>query len=529
MNKLQMEKKLLKGTMILTATSFIVKLLSAIYRVPFQNLVGDEGFYVYQQVYPIYGIAMTLALSGMPIYLSKLLASETLPGEKLDVLKQFFWYLSVFSISLFALLFFGAKQVAMLMGDVQLTPLIQVVSIVFLFVPFLSTTRGYFQGELNMIPTATSQLVEQGIRVTVILFGGYLFTTKSLTVYQVGSMATSGAIIGGFCASFVLLYYVRKQISFSQVLTRPKLTQPDLLKRMIIEGGTLCLFSAYLVVFQLIDSFTVKKYLVYQGMPDLAAKIAKGVFDRGQPLVQLGLVVAVSMTATFMPTLTHYFSNREKSAYYQTVTSYIRVSLTIALAAGVGLSLLMPFINTTLFSDNQGSLTLSLFVLSVTLVSMIQTYQTIYQSQNRVKYQLLAALFGLLLKMVLTPVLTFYFGTVGSSFSTLLSLVGCLIILHHFLNRGKEKLQVGRVFLLKLTGSILVMVFGILLYRVGVSYVLRTDTHRLLSLMITLLGVVIGFILYLLCLIKCKIFNEDEWNMLPFGHKIINKFYKKEG
>ena len=46
---------------VLTIASFIAKVLSALYRIPLQNLVGDEGFYVYQQVYPIYGIAMTLA------------------------------------------------------------------------------------------------------------------------------------------------------------------------------------------------------------------------------------------------------------------------------------------------------------------------------------------------------------------------------------------------------------------------------------------------------------------------------------
>jgi PST family polysaccharide transporter len=72
MSDKSLEKNMLQGTVILTLTSFVVKLLSAVYRVPYQNLVGDEGFYVYQQIYPIYGIGMTLALTGLPIYLSSL-------------------------------------------------------------------------------------------------------------------------------------------------------------------------------------------------------------------------------------------------------------------------------------------------------------------------------------------------------------------------------------------------------------------------------------------------------------------------
>ena len=37
-------KSYMKGAALLTIATLIVKVLSAIYRVPFQNLVGDEGF-----------------------------------------------------------------------------------------------------------------------------------------------------------------------------------------------------------------------------------------------------------------------------------------------------------------------------------------------------------------------------------------------------------------------------------------------------------------------------------------------------
>ena len=46
-------KTFMKGASILTISAIIVKLLGAVYRVPFQNLVGDKGFYIYQQVYPL--------------------------------------------------------------------------------------------------------------------------------------------------------------------------------------------------------------------------------------------------------------------------------------------------------------------------------------------------------------------------------------------------------------------------------------------------------------------------------------------
>lgn len=51
---------LFQGAVILTIAGLLSKILSAVYRVPFQNIVGDTGFYIYQQVYPFLGIASCL-------------------------------------------------------------------------------------------------------------------------------------------------------------------------------------------------------------------------------------------------------------------------------------------------------------------------------------------------------------------------------------------------------------------------------------------------------------------------------------
>ena len=75
----------MRGAVILSCAGLAAKILSAFYRIPFQNIVGNTGFYVYQQVYPIYGIGMTFALSGFPVYISKLIA------EQENELHRLFW------------------------------------------------------------------------------------------------------------------------------------------------------------------------------------------------------------------------------------------------------------------------------------------------------------------------------------------------------------------------------------------------------------------------------------------------------
>lgn len=82
-------RRVMQGAFVLTIASFIAKVLSALYRIPLQNLVGDEGFYVYQQVYPIYGIAMTLALSGLPQFISKYVAERKILSSESKLCKVF--------------------------------------------------------------------------------------------------------------------------------------------------------------------------------------------------------------------------------------------------------------------------------------------------------------------------------------------------------------------------------------------------------------------------------------------------------
>ncbi|MGC3051230.1 polysaccharide biosynthesis protein, partial [Enterococcus faecalis] len=80
-------------------------------------------FYVYQQVYPINGIAMTLALSGLPLFISKIVAEQPDIRSQKQVLRQLFPYVLWLAIACWAFIFFGSQVIAISMGDAALQPL----------------------------------------------------------------------------------------------------------------------------------------------------------------------------------------------------------------------------------------------------------------------------------------------------------------------------------------------------------------------------------------------------------------------
>ena len=72
------DNHLFRGALILMIAGMLSKVLSALYRIPLQNLTGDFGYYIYQQMYPFIGILMMLSLYGFPAAVSKLVVCSFL-------------------------------------------------------------------------------------------------------------------------------------------------------------------------------------------------------------------------------------------------------------------------------------------------------------------------------------------------------------------------------------------------------------------------------------------------------------------
>ena len=106
--------RLVKGALLLTLAGLISKILSAGYRIPLQNLTGDFGFYVYQQVYPLLGMMMILSLYGLPSAISKLTAEIEAQGKLISI-RGFYvpilFILFMINGLLFLLLYIGAPTI----------------------------------------------------------------------------------------------------------------------------------------------------------------------------------------------------------------------------------------------------------------------------------------------------------------------------------------------------------------------------------------------------------------------------------
>ncbi|GEL16090.1 putative polysaccharide biosynthesis protein [Pediococcus cellicola] len=521
----QKMKHVMQGAFILTAASLIAKVLSAVYRIPLQNLVGNTGFYVYQQIYPIYGIGITFALSGFPVFVSKLVAEQPTDARKAAVAQRSFMILSLVSLGLLILLIGGAPLIAKAMGDTGLTPIIRCVALMFVFMPFLAVGRGYYQGIFQMIPTARSQVMEQVVRVTVIIMVAYTAAHQHWNVYRMGTWAMSGAVIAAIVSTLYFVQLFRTKI-FNQSF-KSSIEEQDrfknLGKRFLVEGGTICLFAAIIILLQLVDSFTVKNGLVDKGMADISAKSLKGVYDRAQPLVQLGLVMATSFATTLLPSLTKAVQKQNQYEFKRNAQSMLHICLAISVAASVGMISLLPQINQVLFGNQQGTFAIRIYLLAVIFAALIATYNSVLQSVNVFRPAIFAFLLGLIVKLSLNQLAVKYYGIEGASWITVLSLAVIFMIMQRGVSSTlRSSLQLDMRFLGKLLLISLIMAVGVRVVQNGLSVGFAIHSRVGLGISLTV-SILVGILVFASGALGLRLFTIREWLTIPYGKKILKK------
>ena len=221
------QKKLFRGTFLLTAATFTTQLLGMLYLIPFYSIMGgEENLALYGYAYTPYTIMLSIAAAGVPGAVSKFVAKYNALGAyetSRKLYKSSLIVMMVTGILAFLALFFLAPYIAEAQsaaggsGDHRwssddIASVIRVVSFAVIVVPFMATWRGIFQGHESFGPTSASSVVEQILRIVVLLSGAYIvINVMGGSIKTANQIAVFAAFIGAIGATITLAIFWKKR------------------------------------------------------------------------------------------------------------------------------------------------------------------------------------------------------------------------------------------------------------------------------------------------------------------------------
>lgn len=510
-------KTFMKGASILTISAIVVKLLGAVYRVPFQNLVGDKGFYIYQQVYPFIGIFIVWTSYGFAVAVSKILAGSPNRGAAKAAMRIAFIYLLMLSLSFFIILTVFAPFFARSMGDPQLVSLLRAGAYIVLFMPALAVFKGSFQSEGRMVPVAVSGVGEQASRVVVILVGTWIAIRAGASLYTAGEIAMWGAVVGEGAGVIILALY------FRNIFKGPleKVDTWRVVKELTVVSLSVSASSLILLFFQLVDSFTVFQILLSSGLMEETAMETKGVYDRGQPLVQMGILIASTLALAIVPLIAYHSTKNEGKGALPFIRLTFRTAFLFGWAAAAGLALVLPFVNEMLFQTRDGSGALIIFAFQIFWLSLILPLTAMLQGAGKFKVPAFLLIGGLLIKVIANIILVPIYDIAGAAIAGNIGFAVITVgLVLYFKKVWPIRLAPTR-FYGWITAATALMVAIVLPWMILADQFLFVElSSRIGATLIALTSVGLGAVIFLFIIMKSRIMAEKEWFLLPFGKRL---------
>ena len=217
-----MKKNLfIKSTLILILSGFLTKILGFIIKVIYTRIIGEYGISLYSIAVPTYSLLLTIATLAIPI--SKLVSENK--GRSIRILTSAAFLIISINLVLVFVIFLTKDFLAVnLLKEPKASPIIMAFALTLPFVSISSVLKGYFAGKQNMVPHATSNIIEQIVRLIIILVVLPILKRKSDMLAILGLILLT--IISEISSIIVFLFFLPKKINFNtKILPSKKITK----------------------------------------------------------------------------------------------------------------------------------------------------------------------------------------------------------------------------------------------------------------------------------------------------------------
>lgn len=528
---------------ILAVASILSRMIGLVYRVVVTNILGDIGNDYYSCAFSVYSIMLTISSFSLPLAVSKLISARVARKEYKNVSKilrgaLIFGLISGLIVG--GICFFGADYIT---AEIMNTPMsalaLRILAPTLVIVAVMGVLRGFFQGLGTMIPTATSQIIEQVINaggsiVFALTFSGYGFEigkaindSDNYKAAYGAAGSTLGTSIGALAG---LLFLVLVLVSYFPKLRKGKVKDPTKYRdtekySTIVQLMLLTIIPVLLstTVYQLsdfLDQSIYKKIMALLNYSATDTSINWGIYSgRCLVLISIPITIANSVSASVIPSLTAAITEGNHRLVRHKINLAIRFVMIIAFPCAVGMGILSSPILQLLYRDTRQLPASLITIASISIVfySLSTLTNGILQGVDKLMTPVRNGLISLVLHVITLVVCMFFFdlniyAVVISNiiFPLSVTVLNALSIKSHLSYRQ----EIYRTFIIPaissaIMGLIIFGIYNLIMHFAGINA------------LATIVSIILAIPVYFILLLGLRGITERELRELPKGRKIL--------
>ena len=530
----------MQGAFIATFGIVISKILGMLYVIPFYSIIGDKGGALYGYAYNVYSIFLGISSAGIPLAISKIISEYNALGyydAKERAFKLGKKFLNLVGVICFVLLMIFARFFAtIIIKDVtggntieEVTFVIRMISTAILVVPTLSIYRGYLQGHKFIAPTSISQIIEQIVRVTIIIVGSFL----GLKVFNLSLDTTVGiAVFSATLGAIASLMYLQKKTKENKKelqkhelkVNEPKITDKEILKKIFYYAFPFIMIDVFKSLYNSVDVVMLVSVLVKgigYSVTDAEA-IMSVISTWGLKINMIVISIATGITISLIPNITSSFVKGDMKDVEEKINKSLSMLLFLVVPMTVGLSILAKPVWTIFYGASKyGPSVYSLYVFVALATTMFTLTITTTQMMKEYKQVFKSLILGFLTNVILNIPLLYAFDKMGlpayfgSTLATILGYSVCATMNLHFLKKKYNinyEVTIKRV--ITIISTVLIMAITLLLLKYIIPF---NTTSRILNIGIVLIYTLVGALVYLGLNLKNNLIKDI------YGNKLLDK------
>lgn len=352
----------IKGTLILTATGLISRLIGFSYRIYLSRLFGEEGMGVYQLLGPVLALSFSITAAGLQTAISKYVAEEVSsknPHASFRTVGAGLFLSLILSFLCMGITIRFSEWIAIhFLLEPRTASMLRIIALSIPLAAVHSCINGYFYGIRKTAVPAATQLIEQFFRVACV-FTANLLSQKYRMTFTI-NVAVIGLVIGELCAMLVsilaiyLRFYKTKKLPAvseekMQFGTRKySVTAVKLLKLAIPLSATRIILN----FLQSIEAVYIPNMLQIYGYDAKTALSVYGVLTgMAMPLLFFPNALTGSMSLLLLPLISHADATGNRTAVRRAYHKTLYSCMCLGAVCTVGFLLVGGFAGSFLFKS----------------------------------------------------------------------------------------------------------------------------------------------------------------------------------